>query len=85
MDGNQIKSAAIALGGVALKPWRQSGAEKLLLNKPADPENFRAAADLLLRGAKGYEHNTFKIELAKQNVVRALTVAAQGTTEGANV
>jgi xanthine dehydrogenase YagS FAD-binding subunit len=31
-----------------------------------------------MAGAKGYEHNNFKIELAKQNIVRALTVAAKG-------
>ena len=39
---------------------------------------FRKAADLALTGAKGYEHNEFKIELAKQGIVRALTLAAAG-------
>lgn len=82
MDGNQIKSAGLALGGVALKPWRDPDAEKILAGKPATPENFQAAANLLLRGAKGYEHNAFKIELAKRNIVRALTLAAHGQTEG---
>jgi xanthine dehydrogenase YagS FAD-binding subunit len=40
------------------------------------------AAEILLQRANGYEHNAFKIELAKQGVVRALTLASQGTTEG---
>jgi xanthine dehydrogenase YagS FAD-binding subunit len=82
LDGGVIKSAGLALGGVAHKPWRELEAEKVLIGKPASPEAFRQAADILLRGAKGYEHNTFKIEMAKQGVVRALTLASQGTTEG---
>ena len=72
----------MALGGVALKPWRIPEAEKILIGKPATPESFQQAAEIMLRGAKGYEHNAFKIEMAKQGVVRALTLASQGTTEG---
>ncbi len=82
MEGSNVKSAGLALGGVALKPWRMVEAEQALVGKPASPETFKQAAEILLRGAKGYEHNTFKIELAKQGVVRALTLASQGTTEG---
>ena len=82
MDGPMIKSAGLALGGVALKPWREVEAEKMLTGKPPAPEAFRQAADILLRGSRGYEHNAFKIEMAKQGIVRALTLASQGTTEG---
>ena len=57
-------------------------AEKALVGKPVTPESFQHAADILLHGAKGYEHNEFKIEMVKQGVVRALTLASQGTTEG---
>ena len=78
MAGNEIKSAGISLGGVALKPWRVAEAERALANKPPSAENFSMAADLLLHGARGYEHNAFKIELAKQGVIRALTLASQG-------
>jgi xanthine dehydrogenase YagS FAD-binding subunit len=81
MEGSTIRSAGIAMGGVAHKPWRIPEAEQALKGKTASPENFANAADILLRGAHGYEHNRFKIELAKQGVVRALTVAAQGTSE----
>jgi xanthine dehydrogenase YagS FAD-binding subunit len=81
LDGNTVKSAGLALGGVALKPWRLVEAEKVLVGKPATEENFRQSAEILLRGAKGYEHNTFKIEMAKQGVVRALSVASKGTSE----
>jgi xanthine dehydrogenase YagS FAD-binding subunit len=78
MDGNTIKSAGLALGGVALKPWRVLEAEDVLLGKPANAQNFKQAADILLSGARGYEHNAFKIEMTRQGVVRALTLASQG-------
>ena len=81
LDGGVIKSAGLALGGVALKPWRETEAEMMLIGKPASREIFQDAAERMLRGAKGYEHNTFKIEMAKQGVVRALTLASLGTTE----
>jgi xanthine dehydrogenase YagS FAD-binding subunit len=76
MNGQTIKEARLALGGVAHKPWRDPQAENLLNGKPATRENFRAAAEALLRGAKGYGHNDFKIELAKRAIVRAMTQAA---------
>ena len=85
LEGERVKSAGLALGGVALKPWRHLEAERLLMGKPASRQNFEAAAESLLRGAKGYEHNAFKIEMAKQSVVQALTIAAQAGTEGAKV
>jgi xanthine dehydrogenase YagS FAD-binding subunit len=78
IEGGTIRSAGLALGGVAHKPWHSPEAEHALIGQPATPETFRKAADLALAGAKGYEHNGFKIELAKQSVVRALTVAAKG-------
>jgi len=78
MNGNTIKSAGLALGGVAHKPWRSLEAEKSLSGATAGPEAFRKAADLAVAGAKPYEHNAFKIELAKQSIVRALTLAAHG-------
>ena len=78
MDGGNVKSAGLAVGGVALKPWRIVEAERVLVGKPAAAESFRQSAEILLHGAKGYDHNTFKIELAKQGVVRALTLASQG-------
>jgi xanthine dehydrogenase YagS FAD-binding subunit len=76
MDGDNIKSAGLTLGGVALKPWRSEEAEAALKGKPAIADSFKAAAELALKGAHGYKDNTFKVELAKQCVVRALTQAA---------
>ncbi|WP_433964713.1 FAD binding domain-containing protein [Tunturiibacter gelidiferens] len=78
LDGGTIKSAGLALGGVAHKPWRSVEAERSLIGATAAPESFKKTADLALAGARPYEHNTFKIELARQSIVRALTLAAQG-------
>jgi xanthine dehydrogenase YagS FAD-binding subunit len=73
MDGDKIKTARIALGGVAHKPWRAVEAEEMLAGKTPTEAVFRAAADAALAEAKGYQHNTFKIELARRTIVRALT------------
>lgn len=81
LEGDRITEARVALGGVAHKPWRREEAEAALRGQPADPTSFAEAADLLLRGAKGYGHNTFKIDLASRGIVRALTQAARGTPQ----
>jgi xanthine dehydrogenase YagS FAD-binding subunit len=78
ISSNTIQSAGLALGGVAHKPWRSPEAEKFLAGAIVSPDAFRKAADLAVAGAKPYEHNAFKVELAKQSIVRALTLAAQG-------
>jgi xanthine dehydrogenase YagS FAD-binding subunit len=78
MNGSTIQSAGLALGGVAHKPWRSLEAEKSLIGAAPGPDAFKKAANLAVAGAKPYEHNAFKIELAKQAIVRALTLAAQG-------
>jgi xanthine dehydrogenase YagS FAD-binding subunit len=78
MNGSTIQSAGLALGGVAHKPWRSVEAEKSLAGATAGPDAFKRAADLAVVGAKPQEHNAFKIELAKQSIMRALTLAAQG-------
>lgn len=85
MQGGTIRSAAVALGGVAHKPWRAVEAEKHLAGARAEQAAFRQYADAALAGAKGYEHNAFKIEMAKQAIVRCLTIAAQGTGGGSAV
>lgn len=77
MDGSRIKEARLALGGVAHKPWRDAEAERMLNGKDATKENFQRAAEAIVRDAKGFSYNTFKIELAKRAIVRALRQAAE--------
>jgi xanthine dehydrogenase YagS FAD-binding subunit len=82
IEGGSVQSAGLALGGVAHKPWRSREAEKVLVGAVPNLEIFRKSAEVALAGAKGYENNAFKIELAKQSIVRALTLAARGTSAG---
>ena len=77
MDGQTVKEARLALGGVAHKPWRDRQAEALLHGQGATRDHFRQVAEALLREAKGFGHNNFKVELAKRAIVRALTHAAR--------
>ncbi|HKD76719.1 MAG TPA: xanthine dehydrogenase family protein subunit M [Ktedonobacterales bacterium] len=81
IEGDTIKGARLALGGVAHKPWRDLSAEALLCGQNAEPSTFTRAANAVLRNAKGFEHNAFKIDLARNAVVRALTQAASGTPQ----
>ena len=77
LDSNKtIKAARVALGGVAHKPWRAEKLENVLAGKKADENTFRAAAEAELAAAKGYKYNSFKIELAKRAIVRALSTVA---------
>jgi xanthine dehydrogenase YagS FAD-binding subunit len=76
LDGaNRIREARLALGGVAPKPWRVSEAEAALKGKEAKDENYRQAAEILVRGAKPLQYNAFKVELARRSIVRALSAA----------
>jgi xanthine dehydrogenase YagS FAD-binding subunit len=84
-EGGTIKEARLALGGVAHRPWRDTAAEAALRGQPANQASFARAADLLLQAAKGYEHNAFKIELARRGIVRTLSQAALGTPQSQSV
>jgi xanthine dehydrogenase YagS FAD-binding subunit len=81
IDGGKIKAARFALGGVAHKPWRDTAAEAALRGQSADAATFSRAAGIILRDAKGFGHNTFKIDLARRVLVRALSQAARGTPQ----
>ena len=77
MQGRTLQRVRIALGGVGTKPWRSKEAEQVLEGREASEENFRAAAEAALRGAKPLHDNAFKVELAKRTLTRALKVVAQ--------
>ncbi|MGH9511123.1 MAG: FAD binding domain-containing protein [Terriglobales bacterium] len=75
LEGDTIRGARFALGGVAHKPWRSQEAEASLSGQKASPEAFAAAADRAIQGAKTYRNNAFKVEMARKSIVRAFTVA----------
>jgi xanthine dehydrogenase YagS FAD-binding subunit len=81
IEGGEIAEARIALGGVALKPWRPRAAEGMLAGARADGAAFRRAAEAALEEAKPSGDNAYKIVLARGIVMRALMLAAAGTPE----
>ena len=70
-----ISNVRLAMGGVAHKPWRLIAAENFLKGKAATLANFEAAAKLAMEGAKAFGENDFKLIMAPNTIVEALTVA----------
>ena len=81
IEAGAIAEARIALGGVALKPWRARAAEAVLVGVTPDAAAFRLAAEAALAEATPSGDNGFKIELARRIVTRALSLAAAGTPD----
>jgi xanthine dehydrogenase YagS FAD-binding subunit len=70
-----VRDAALALGGVAHKPWRIAAAEQALVGRPLDDVSITAATDLMLQGSRTLAHNAFKNPLARRSIARALQTA----------
>lgn len=73
MDGDTVREARIAMGGVGTKPWRALEAERALKGATLTPQNMEKAAALALQGARPYRHNAYKIALGQQAIVRNLS------------
>lgn len=76
MNGKTIKDVRLAMGGVAHKPWRLTTAEQFLRGKEANGSNFKQAAILALKDAKGHGHNNFKLKLAPNTIIQTLQTLA---------
>ena len=72
MQGNTIRNARLAMGGVAHKPWRLTVSENFLKGKTASVDNFNQAATIAMNDAKGYGYNNFKLRLAPNTIVQTL-------------
>ena len=72
MDGDTVREARIAMGGVGTKPWRATEAERALKGTTLTPQNMEKAAAIAMQGAKAYRHNAYKIALGQQAIVRNL-------------
>jgi xanthine dehydrogenase YagS FAD-binding subunit len=64
----RIRSARLAFGGLAHKPWRTPQAEEKLADASANTVNFNAAASAVLDGARGFGGNDFKIPLTRRTL-----------------
>jgi len=76
VNGDRVRAARVAFGGLSYKPWRSAEAEAALVGAPASRASFDAAGIAALRNARGYGHNDFKIPLARRTLRATLTQAA---------
>ncbi|KQS34544.1 xanthine dehydrogenase family protein subunit M [Pedobacter sp. Leaf194] len=72
---DKIINVRLAMGGVAHKPWRLTAAEDFLKGKEPSLGNFGQAAKLAMSGAKGFGENDFKLQMAPNTIIEALTIA----------
>jgi xanthine dehydrogenase YagS FAD-binding subunit len=72
VDGDHIRDARVAVGGVGTKPWNLPKVRDALIGKPLNQQTFETAAKLATEGAKPLRHNAFKVELVQRTIVRAL-------------
>ncbi|MBV9569377.1 MAG: xanthine dehydrogenase family protein subunit M [Hyphomicrobiales bacterium] len=76
LEGDAVRQARIALGGIATKPWRAHAAEQSLAGKRLTEEAANHASQLALAHASARAGNAFKIELGRRTLTRALLQAA---------
>jgi xanthine dehydrogenase YagS FAD-binding subunit len=77
-DGRRIRSARLAMGGVAHKPWRLTAAETALRGAPLDDiDALQSAIATSFTDARPLAHNSFKVELAQRVALRALQIAGE--------
>src|SRR3954451_1964943 len=74
-----IEIAAIALGSVALKPWRLPQAEAALVGLAPRRESVLPALQAALAGARPLAHNRYKVPLAVNAAARAIVEAGAKT------
>jgi xanthine dehydrogenase YagS FAD-binding subunit len=77
MDGDKVREARIAIGGVATKPWRAKEAEEFLSGRPLNEDNATEAGRAAMAGASPRKDNAYKVELGRRTVARALADAAK--------
>jgi xanthine dehydrogenase YagS FAD-binding subunit len=70
--GRTVRNVRIALGGVGTVPWRSPEAERVLSGEKLTMEKAQQAAKAALADARPGKHNSFKIQLAQQTLIRAL-------------
>jgi xanthine dehydrogenase YagS FAD-binding subunit len=75
-DGGRIERARIALGSVALRPWRLLEAERRLAGLAPDDPAVTGALDVALAPARPVSGSAYKLAIARGAARRALLTAA---------
>lgn len=71
-EEGKVKDVSLVMGAVAPIPMKAEKAEAYLIGKKLDAETAAKAAEIALEGAIPLENNTYKIDLAKVMIRRAL-------------
>jgi xanthine dehydrogenase YagS FAD-binding subunit len=77
LDGDTIRSARIALGSVAMRPWRLDETERRLIGLKLGSPELVAAVDIGFADARPLSHNGYKIRLARNAALRTIELAAR--------
>lgn len=77
LEGDIVREARIALGGVATVPWRAREAEAVLEGHRLTETLAATAAAAAFSAACPRKHNAFKIPIGRETLVRALLEAQQ--------
>lgn len=75
LDGGNVRSAAIALGGVANIPLRSPALERALVGRPATDATWAELAPLSIEGANPLPGTRYKLDLIPAAVREALSRA----------
>ena len=75
LEGETVRDARIALGGVATVPWRAREAEQRLIGQRLNEDVARQAGRIAFAGAKTRPQNAFRVPLGIETVVDALLIA----------
>jgi xanthine dehydrogenase YagS FAD-binding subunit len=71
-EGNRVREARIAFGGVAHKPWRATRAEEALRGAALTEDSYRQAADAELAAARPLPDNAFKVPMTRNKLAALL-------------
>ena len=76
LSGQQVRAARIALGAVAVVPYRVQAVEEALKGKTINAQVAARAAELAFAKAKPFEENAYKVPLGKAVLKRTILAAA---------
>jgi xanthine dehydrogenase YagS FAD-binding subunit len=77
LDGRVIRHARIALGSVAMRPWRLDETERRLAGVRIGSPEMDAAIGAGFTDARALSRNAYKIPLARNAVARTINQAAE--------
>jgi len=78
MNGSNVQSARLVMGSVAPVPWPSPEAAQALTGQALNENTAQKAAEAAVKNAKPLSQNTYKIQLARVAVKRAVLKAAGG-------